>query len=259
MCLDACESDRPVLEAGARLAQLLGVAARAVHVREGGVPAGADPVELAGRHGLSVDLLEGPVAGALLRELASEAVGAAVMGARATVYGRRPVGSVTRRVIHRSPVPILVVPPEAPDPGRFRTALVPVDGTARSSGALREWLPRLVGRLELVGLHVFTPESVPAMLDRPRRDMLIIVDAFHQRHLPGAGRVEMRPGDVASQVVDFGREQGVDLLILSWKAPEAIGRGQNVLGVLALSPVPTLLLPAGPPRGRRPSGADAGT
>ena len=246
--LDATASARPVLEWAVRLGQLLGWGVGAVHVRAPGASA-ATPADLAARRGVPFRLLEGRVDEALLRELGEPGVQMAVMGARSTAGGRRPVGTVTRRVIQTYERPVLIVPPEAVGPGPLKSALVPVEGTARTSEPLDRWLPRLSGQLDLIGLHVFTPGRTPAMLDRPVRDMLMLTDAFKERHLPAAGRLEVRSGHVASHVVQCGRDLAVDLIILSWTQPGAEGRAATVLQVLTLSPVPTLLLPdRAPPR-----------
>ncbi len=245
-CLDATASGRPVLEWAVRLGELLGWGVGTLHVGNPGASA-ATPADLAARRGVPLRLLEGPVDEQLLSQLGAPGVQMAVMGARSTVGGRRPVGTVTRHVIQAYGRPVLIVPPEAVGPGPLKSALVPVEGTAQTSGPLDRWLPRLAGQLALIGLHVFTPGRTPAMLDRPVRDMLLLTDAFKERHLPAADRLEVRSGHVASHVVQCSRELAVDLIILSWTQPGDAGRAETVLQVLALSPVPTLLLPGRAP------------
>lgn len=240
--LDTTASARPVLEAAFRLDELLRAGVRALHVPAPG-RSEATPTDLAARGAVPLDVFEGLVAEVLVRELGGTGVQVAVLGARSTTGGRRPVGSVTRKVIESCARPVLVVPPEAVDLRPIRSALVPVEGTHQTSWPLEEWLPRLSGQVDLMGLHVLTPERTPPMLDRPVRDMLLIADAFHERHLPGAGRLEMRSGHVASQVIACSQEQEVDLIILSWMQSGAAGRSQTVLEVLGRSPIPVLLLP----------------
>lgn len=244
--LDANPSARPVLEAALRLDELLGAGVRALHVRAPG-RSEVTPTDLAARAAVPLGVFEGPVAEVLVRELGGAGVQVAVIGARSTTGGRRPVGSVTRNVIQRCGRPVLVVPPEAVDLRPIRSALVPVEGTHQTTWPLEEWLPRLAGRVDLMGLHVLTPERTPAMLDRPVRDMLLIADAFHERHLPGADRLEMRSGHVASQVIACSQEQEVDLIILTWMQSGAAGRSQTVLEVLGRSPIPVLLIPGRSP------------
>lgn len=244
--LDATASARPVLETALRLDDLLDAGVRAMHVRGPG-GSEATPADLAARRGVELRVVDGSAPDLLLQELAVPGVKVAVMGARATTGGRRPVGSVTRHVIHRSGRPVLIVPPEVVDSRPLKSALVPVEGTAQTSGPLESWLPRLSGQVDLIGLHVFTPDSIPAMLDRPVRDMLMIADCFQERHLPGADRLEMRSGHVASEVIECSRERGVDMIILSWMQPGTAGRAQTVLEVLGRSLIPTLLLPGRPP------------
>ena len=252
--LDASPSARPVLEAGIRLAEVLDAPLEAVHARTwpGSERSAAD---LAARRGVHLRLVEGPVTESLLDDLCREGVEVGVIGARGTESGRRPVGRVTRTIIEHSSCPVLVVPPESVDPPPLRTALVPLEGTVGTSAPLDAWVPRLADLLRLVALHVFTPETVPAMLDRPVRDMAMIADTFLERNLPAASRVEMRSGHVAGRIVEACRRDGVDMVILSWLQSGVPGRARTVLEVLTLNPLPTLLLPAGPrPGGRRGAG-----
>ena len=259
--LDASPSARPVLDGAIRLAEVMGAPVQALHMR---TAPGSErlAVDLSSARGIGLEIIDDPVEEALLRLLATRHVHVGVVGARSTAGGRRPVGSVTRAIIERSPIPVLVVPPESVDPPPFRRALVPLEGTRPTSDPVRAWMPHLAQRMELVVLHVFTPETVPRMLDRPVRDMVMLSETFADRHLPGAAGTELRSGHAARHIVDMcrrrgtGAERGIDLVILSWLQPIGPGRAQTVQEVLSLSPLPTLLLPAGPHAHRAPAAPD---
>ncbi len=250
--LDASPSARGVLDAAVRLGEVAGARVGAVHVRTS-PDSDRLAADLCRSRSVELQILDAPVAEALLGRLAESGVDAGVLGARSTAGGGRPVGSVTRAVIDRCAVPVMVVPPESVDPPPFRTALVPLEGTAPTSSPIQAWLPRFAEHLELLVLHVFTPDTVPRMLDRPVRDMAMIKETFTERHLPRAVDAEMRPGHVALCIIDCCRRgpadggSGIDLVILSWLQPAGAGRAQTIMEVLSLSPLPTLLLPAATP------------
>lgn len=243
--LDTTAAARPVLECAQRLAEVAQGQVRAVHVTDRAGSPIDTPRELAARACVPLELLDPPLGPALLGALDRPGVTAAVMGARSTPGGRRPVGPTTRHVIERSSCPVLVVPPEVLSPRAFGRALVPLEGTPESSQPILDALAPLVGdRVELVVLHVFTPESLPSMLDHPGRDLAILGEEFLARHLPDASRIDMRTGPTAARVAELSDEQDVDLVALSWSQATAPDRARVVRDVLAGSRVPVLLLPS---------------
>jgi nucleotide-binding universal stress UspA family protein len=245
--LDTSAAARPVLETAIRLAQLTGADVEAVHVASPGQPV-ETPASLAARAGVDLRLLEGPVVPTLLAALHSEDTLAAVIGARATPGGRRPVGSTALRILEKADKAVMVVPPEAVSPGLFRRLLVPLEGTDISSRPVLERLaPLLVAEAELVVLHVFNESTLPAMLDRPEYDLEILGKEFLARHFPDAKRIELRPGPIAQRVAEVSEEQGTDLIVLSWSQDSSGGRAQVIQDVLGTSTIPVLLLPAADP------------
>lgn len=243
--LDSSAAARPVLETALGLGQLTGARVEAVHVQDG---PSETPETLAARSGVPYRLLEGPAEAALLLELAAPQAIAAVLGARGTPGGRRPVGRTALRVLERAGKPVVVVPPEAAgvSPRSLRRLLVPLEGTDSSSRPVLDCLcPLLVGEVELVVLHVFTDHTMPRILDRPGRDLELLGSEFLARHCPRASGIELRTGPVAPRVAEVGAEQAADLVVLSWSQDSSSGRARVVRDVLGHSVIPVLLLPTG--------------
>ena len=227
--LDATPAARAVLETAIQIGQLTGTDVEAIHVREGPLESVETLELLAARGNVPFRVLEGPVEPALLDALDAPEVIAAVIGARSTTSGRRPVGRTTRHILEHVDKPVVVVPPEAVAPAAFRRLLVPLEGTEASSRSVLELLrPLLVAEVELVVLHVFTDATLPTMLDRPQRDLEILGKEFLARHFPHAHRIELRLGPVAASVAEVSEEHGVDLIVLSWSQDSSAGRAQIV-------------------------------
>lgn len=242
--LDTSAAAQPVLETALGIGQLSGCDVAAIHVARNGLESIHTLESLAARREVPFRLLEGPVESALLAALGIPEVLAAVIGARATPGGRRPVGHTARHVLERTDKLVVIVPPEAMVPSSFQRILVPLEGTDTSSQPVLELLwPLLVADVELVVLHVFTDETRPAMLDHPVRDLDLLGREFLARHCPKATAIELRPGPVATRVAEVSREQGSDLIVLSWSQDSSAGRAHVIQEVLGASSVPVLLLP----------------
>jgi hypothetical protein len=242
--VDATDGARVVLDAAARFGHLTGSDIEAVCVRSS--PLGlAGPPEPHANDGVPVRFLEGPVAPSLLGALGAPEVIAAVIGARARLGGRRPVGRTAHEILAGALKPVVVVPLEVNAPGVFRRLLIPLEGTEASSLAVLERLcPLLVTAVELVVLHAFTEGTVPAMLDSPAYGLDVLGKEFLTLHCPYSNRVEFCLGPVAKRVAEASREH--DLVVLSWSQDSSPGRARTVREVLDASAVPVLLLPAAP-------------
>jgi len=241
--LDTSATARPVLTAALGIGELTGAAVEAVHVHDG--PADT-PESLATRSGVPLRVLPGPVERALLRAMAEPEVIIAVIGARATPGGRRPVGRTALHLLERVHKPMVVVPPEVAgsSPRPFRRLLVPLEGTEASSQPIADVLRSLLAtEVEVVVLHVFTPSTAPRILDRPVRDLQLLGDEFLARHYPDASHIELRSGPVGSQVAAMCAEEAADLVVLSWSQDSSAGRAPVIREVLGRCPVPVLLLP----------------
>jgi nucleotide-binding universal stress UspA family protein len=241
--LDSSAAARPVLETALGIAELTDATVQAVHVHTDSTET---PEALAARAGVAYRLLDGPVETALLGAVGDPAVIAAVLGARGTPGGRRPAGRTALHIVERADKPVVVVPPEAVgvSPRPFRRLLVPLEGTDASSRPVDERLvPLIAAEVELVVLHVFTPDTTPRILDRPARDLQMLGDEFLARYCPNATRIELRAGPVGTHVADMCREEQADLIVLSWSQDMSAGRADVVRWTLGHSTVPVLLLP----------------
>lgn len=239
--LDASTAARPALETAVRFAQLTAARVEAVHVGQNG---SGTLATLTQRAGVPLRLLSGSVEEAILDELADPEVVAAVIGARGTRTGKRPAGHTAVQLLTRASKPIVVVAPEVLDSGPFRRLLIPLEGDEASSEPIMEALvPMLAADVELIVLHVFTPATLPRMLDRPRRDMELLGNEFIASHCPPATRIELRTGPVATSVAEVSKESSVDLVVLSWSQNTSPTRARIVREVVGASPVPVLLLP----------------
>jgi len=245
--LDTSAAARPVLEAALRLGEMTSTAVEAVHVRDGPMET---PEALAERAGVPLRLLTGPVESVLLDVFGSAEVRAAVIGARSTPSGRRPVGSTVRHVLERTLKPVVVVPPEVVAPRPFHRLLLPLEGTELSSRPVLERLwPLLAPEVELIVLHVFTDTTLPTMLDQPGYDMELLGGEFLARHFPHTDTIELRPGPVGKRVAEVSAECGADVVVLSWSQDSTAGRARVVREVLGTSTLPVLLLPVRTPDG----------
>jgi hypothetical protein len=243
--LDASPAARAVLETARGIAELMGADAEAVHV---GRRHSETLTTLAARHDVPLGLLPPPTEDALLGAVAAPDVIAAAVGARATPGGRRPTGHTALAMLQRTHKPTVVVPPDAVSvtPRPFRRLLVPLEGSEESSRPIIDGLcPLIVTDIELVVLHVFTPETVPRVLDRPRRDLELLGDEFLARHCPYAARIEWATGPVGARVTEAYDQHDADLIVLSWSQNSSVGHATVIRDVLTASTIPVLLLPVG--------------
>jgi nucleotide-binding universal stress UspA family protein len=244
--IDASPAARPVIEAAAGIAALLHADVEAVHVEEG---PHETPEAVARRGAVAFRTLPGPVEPTLLAAVSEPGVVAAVLGARSSPGGRRPVGSTALHVLQRTATPIVVVPPDSVSatPRRFRRLLIPLEGSDAASQAVLDGLcPFLGDDVDLVVLHVFTPATAPRIMDRPGRDLAVLADEFLRRHCPTATGLEWRAGSVPDAVMAVAPEVDADLVVLSWAQDISPTRAAVVREVLGRSKIPVLLLPLRP-------------
>ncbi len=199
-------------------------------------------------------------AGAALRALHRPGVVALVVATGPASTGTAPLGLRIRTLVERARKPVVLVPPGVDPPDAIRRVLLPLEGTPDSSRpVVDELVPLLPPTVRLQVLHVFTPATLPRMLDRPVRDLEMLGRAFTARHCPPAHEVELHHGSVAARVVEIASTGGVDLVALSWSQVSSGERARVVRSVLASSPVPVVLLPvaragAGGERPKGPTG-----
>ena len=248
--LDTSATARAVLETAVRISQLAGADVEAIHVRTGPLEADRTPeslAALAGRSEVPLKLIEGPVEPSLIAAMTTPEVVVAVIGARATPSGRRLIGRTARTLLEQADKPVVVVPSEATGLGAIRRLLVPLEGTDVSSRpVLDRLMPLLSADIELVVLHVFNDTTLPAMLDRPYRDLDLLGREFLTRHCPRAELIELRTGPIATRVAEVSEEHRSDLIVLSWSQNLSPERAHVVRSVLGDSLLPVLLLPIAP-------------
>lgn len=234
-----------VLSTATAVSRLFGARVEALHV--GGAQITLSSA--AKRAGVPLRDVAGETAQVLADAAASEDVAALVIGARGAVVGKRPAGSTALGVITLQQRPVVVVPPDAPVINRpIESVLVPLDGTAASAAALNEIVELAQNAaLRIVVAHVLSPTSLPAFSDHLPHEVRSWSEEFIARHCPAAAHaaLELREGQPHEHVLDILRESGCDLVALSWRQDLARGRAAVVRRVLAESPVPVLLTPAG--------------
>jgi nucleotide-binding universal stress UspA family protein len=245
--LENAVSAGPVLETAGRLGELTNAGVEAVAV-PGSASFEKKARHLARQAGILLRPLGRPEGPALVTAVAQPEVLAAVVGARPTRPGHHPVGPVALNLLERTRKPVVVVRPDLTSAAELRRILIPLEGSESSSRPVLDQLATLIPKeVELVVLHVFTDETLPAMLDHPARDLELIGREFLHRHLPHAHRIELRHGSIAGSVAEVCEQQHSDLVVLSWSQDASPGRAQVVREVLASCPMPVLLLPAASP------------
>lgn len=235
----------PVLAAARRLAGATGSSVRAVHVGEPGRPA---PQELADRLAVELTVVDGTgreVEDVLLESFRAEGVRMGVVGARDVPGGARPVGHIAQRLVESSEVPVLVVPPDAPESaGRppWRV-LLPLEGDEETSRDLAGRLARLLpSDVELVVLHVATAATAP-VVDHAEWGISLWAEEFLARYCPTASRVDLRSGDVGGRILEACADVEADLVVLSWSQDTSAGHAAVVRDVLAHTTIPVALIP----------------
>jgi hypothetical protein len=244
--LSAAADTGAVLRTALGFAALVGTGLEALHVAEDTERTG-DPHKEAHVAGVRVHQRHGPVADRILDALASPRVFGAVMGARRSIAGPRPVGSAALQVLCATVKPVIFVPPEASGAGEFapRRLVVPLDGSAAASSALLgiEGHFRPDANRETIVLYVLNGLT-PRMVDRPGYDLPLWGEEFLCRYCPGEHRsFEWSTGDPGNAVIDLaGRAEG-DLIVLSFGGDIDLGHGAVVQEVLARASIPVLVVP----------------
>lgn len=238
--LDSSPAARAVLDAAVAFGELTGAEVEAVHVgHDGDVPRW-----VASQCGVPLRLLAGEEQTSLLAALAEEDAIAAVFGARGTRGGRRPAGHTAMQVLEAATKPVVVVPPDGALSVASHRVLIPLEGDPASSQPVRDRLvPMLASGAELVVVHVFTPDTMPRVLDHPVRDLELWGEEFVARFCPGAASIRLRTGVVGTQIDEVAAEEGAGLVVLSWSRDMSAGHAAVIRHVLAESDVPVLLLP----------------
>jgi nucleotide-binding universal stress UspA family protein len=222
---------------------------------------GADVVEAAAdrarRQGVEVvdDVIQGGPSRTILDYVDDRGIDLVVMGTRGQRDLERIVlGSVTGRVLRRSPVPVLAVPPEA-DALVFppERVLVGTDGSDAADRAVRE-AGRIagvsggrvtVGTVVETGLLGFDVRSESAAAERREHTEQLVSEAADLATDAGAGSVEtaVRDGDTVDELNALADEADADLLVLGTHGRGGIDRrllGSVTEGVVRAARRPVL-------------------
>lgn len=205
--------------------------------------------------------------GAILSALARHRVGLVVMTARGEAgdapgpAGTEPgkiVGHVTRAVIERSGVPVLLLPPNYREALPWERVLVPVSGEPEADEALALAV-RLACALDLEVqvAHVADPEGSDEGLAARAR----YADALHHEYagqldgLFGRGLTQCRPedsrritdvalcrGDVAAELEKLIARKGASLLVIGWRGRFMAGRARVLKRLIQAITMPVLLV-----------------
>lgn len=242
--IDNSAAARPVLDTATAIAIRLEADVVALHVTEGDHMTATAVAEAAG---IPLAIRQGEPTKVIIEMLHQEGVAMAVLGLRAEPGGRRPAGSTAVAVAEAAHKPVVVVPPEHRwgPLTLLRRVLVPLDGTEASANAARRLVALFTGSgVEIVILHVFSGETVPAFWESTRddfdewsRDFLV---HFAEEY---DAEVHIRSGVPGHKVLDVGSTHEIDLIVLEWAQHLTPGRAEVIREVLTGTDVPVLLLP----------------
>jgi nucleotide-binding universal stress UspA family protein len=241
--LDNSLAAGPTLATARALARLLGAELDAVHVRVDGERIAQNAADATG---VALQTVGGPVVGRLTDLARSPDVVALVVGARGTPAGRRPLGGTAFAIATSLPMPVVVVPPDAPAVHELRRVLVPLE--AGSPAVTPRAIVELARgrRIDVVVLHVRQERSLPAFTDQPQHEQRAWRHEFLRRYCPwgiGSVRLEVRVGRCEELVPRVAEEQQVDLIAIGWAQELAPGRAPIVRATLERSRLPVLLVP----------------
>lgn len=171
-----------------------------------------------------------------------------VLGARRLPGSRHPTGHVVTALIERAPCPIVVVPPGDRPVRPPRRILVPVEGAEVPDGALgRALSPFAEAGVGIVSVHVFTESTTPSFWEGWNDSELWCAE-FCARHAPRGAALELRTGDVCTEIIDAAADLDTDLVAVEWSQDLSLGHARVIRTLLDRLPMPVLLVPA---RGRR--------
>lgn len=258
--IDATPAAATVLAAAAGLAPLLGAEVEALHVAEGDASV---PGALAEVFGIPLRVVRGEVLSALTALAGRpEEVAAVVTGVSERGHQRPYIGHVAEHVLLHALVPVLAVPPAAGVAPALRRVLVPLNGEATTSAALREVLEMACRKhLDVTLLHVYDGATVPMFSDQPVHEARAWTWEFLRRHSPDPSAVSLQvlTGTAAVRVMDVAMASRAELLVLGWSQDFSPGRAGVVRHALETSAIPVLLVPVARVHAAEPSRHAAAT
>ena len=254
--IDESPCAREVLVTARAVADLLDAGVMALHVRE---TPGARPAVEADAGDLDLREAQGDPIAAIAAAAEDPAVVAVVLGARGAHTGPRPAGHTALELITRVTKPVVVVPPDGEARAPIERILAPLEGSEPSSAAIAGMLARAEQHaLDILIVHVHTPDAIPAFGDQPAHEAATWEREFAARFvaLPRASvRIVQRVGGAAECVLAEATAARAGLIVLGWNRDLSPGHARIVRETLAHSPVPVALV--GAPAGERGAGDSA--
>lgn len=265
--LDGSAISTTAYGAAAAMADLIGASLHVVHVTEAKIR----EEELLERlklspaqgQGITVRQLQGNVVDSILEYAFSVDAHLIVMSGHGETYNQRHLaGSTALSIMQHATIPILVVRSgmkRHPGPGwRPAKMLVPLDGSPEATSAMDQVFhlaTELHADVDVLHIAVLGKEapkgkgaySSPRYLDYPHYDWPAWSDEFIRRfYLPHREDVKLRlfhrEGDPVTVTLDFAREEGTDLIALSWHGHMQRKLASTVKGILRRTGLPVLLI-----------------
>jgi nucleotide-binding universal stress UspA family protein len=180
----------------------------------------------------------------VLAELAKAGTALGVMS------GTRSLQRFVWPVLQRAQKPVLLVPAVSqPWTHVIDRALIPLDGSAESAGAVAETIRLLAhAGVDLVVLHVFDATTVPKFWDQPAHAEQAWQTEFIARYCDQPGvRLQLRSGVPGEHILDIADTEQVDLIALGWSQQLDEARAQTLRQTLRDAHVPVLIMPISTP------------
>lgn len=242
--LDDSHAADPVLQVARQLAATLGVTCRPVHIcrRTAGVLPEHSHLDIA-----KLSVLEGEPVAEIVDAARDPSVVAVVIGSRSDHAGPVPAGHIATAVIERACKPVVVVPPGAEQRGPLDRALIPLEGTTKTSAPIVETATKLIeAGVDLIALHVFDIDTVPHFWDDLAHSGPSFVSEFKSLWWQAPSSpvgILLRRGDPATVIVDVARREQVDLIVLGWSQDLGAGHAKVVRAAMSDTHIPVLLVP----------------
>jgi nucleotide-binding universal stress UspA family protein len=242
--LDQTAAASSVLAASRELARVFHADVAAVHVLQDG----ADGVRtLAEQEGVPLEELQGPPGARLAQTLEGddEAI-ALVVGSRGRAQGEREIGSTALEVVTTVHKLVFAIPPELPAGFALHRVLVPLEGSPSTSSAYPLVETPEAERVDIVILHVFEEDTMPAFSDQPQYEW----ESFGREFLARFSRwpiervrLETRVGRPEDCILPVARETKCDVIALAWAQELEPGRATIVRNTLRDGTIPIVLVP----------------
>ena len=246
-----------------RLAELFHATLAVLHVSDDALASAAlvERMKLSSQdvRGLVVDQRSGAAAVSIV-QAASERHAALIVMCPQTRMDSKPrvFGSVAEAVLRAAPCPVVLVPPtRGHRDWALNQLLLPHDGTPTSAATIGPATQLAsMAAAQLVVLHVATagterptePGTLvsPRYVDQPQHEWPAWAQEFLDR-LRAIGRARdgvdislaLAQGEAGSAIVDFARQNAIDLIVLGWRGALEPDRARTMQRVIreAISPV----------------------